>query len=83
MDFVYDMNYLIQFLFFVETLGRSGGSLSMPPNKRHKTSNGEPMKTQPAFVMKLFDRGVDLAQFDDSTPLYPICRAWIQNKPHA
>ena len=32
--------------------------------------------------MKLFDRSVDLAQFEQSTPLYPICRAWMQNQPH-
>ena len=32
--------------------------------------------------MKLFDRSVDLAQFDDSTPLYPVCRAWMKNQPH-
>lgn len=34
-----------------------------------------------SYFMKLFDRSVDLAQFDVNTPLYPICRAWIQNKP--
>ncbi|KAL1140541.1 hypothetical protein AAG570_000471 [Ranatra chinensis] len=34
------------------------------------------------FVMKLFDRSVDLAQFSEQTPLYPICRAWIANQPH-
>ncbi|XP_022195456.1 protein lin-37 homolog [Nilaparvata lugens] len=33
------------------------------------------------FVMKLFDRSVDLAQFGDETPLYPICRAWMANQP--
>ncbi|RZF37803.1 hypothetical protein LSTR_LSTR007165 [Laodelphax striatellus] len=33
------------------------------------------------FVMKLFDRSVDLAQFAEETPLYPICRAWMANKP--
>ncbi|KAK3932534.1 Protein lin-37-like protein [Frankliniella fusca] len=33
------------------------------------------------FVMKLFDRSVDLAQFKDGTPLYPICRAWMANQP--
>ncbi|XP_070192434.1 protein lin-37 homolog isoform X2 [Littorina saxatilis] len=33
------------------------------------------------FVMKLFDRSVDLAQFDEESPLYPICRAWIRNQP--
>jgi len=50
---------------------------------RSKTYNlAEPPKPQATFVMKLFDRGVDLAQFSESTPLFPICRAWIQNKPH-
>jgi hypothetical protein len=43
---------------------------------------GGGVKPQASFVMKLFDRGVDLAQFDETTPLYPICRAWMQNKPH-
>ena len=32
--------------------------------------------------MKLFERSVDLAQFNENTPLYPICRAWIKNQPH-
>lgn len=35
------------------------------------------------YVMKLFDRSVDLAQFEQSTPLYPICRAWMKNQPHS
>jgi len=33
------------------------------------------------FVMKLFDRSVDLAQFNPSTSLYPVCRAWMRNEP--
>jgi len=33
------------------------------------------------FVMKLFDRSVDLAQFKPSTSLYPVCRAWMKNEP--
>lgn len=33
------------------------------------------------YVMKLFDRSVDLAQFEEDTPLYPICRAWMANQP--
>ena len=35
------------------------------------------------FVMKLFDRSVDLAQFRGSSnyPLYPVCRAWMRNEP--
>ena len=31
--------------------------------------------------MKLFDRSVDLAQFSETTPLYPVCRAWMKNQP--
>lgn len=33
------------------------------------------------YVMKLFDRSVDLARFEEDTPLYPICRAWMANQP--
>lgn len=36
-----------------------------------------------SYVMKLFDRSVDLAQFTEDTPLYPICRAWMANKPRS
>ncbi|XP_030637771.1 protein lin-37 homolog isoform X2 [Chanos chanos] len=36
---------------------------------------------QNAYIIKLFDRSVDLAQFNSSTPLYPICRAWMRNNP--
>nr|XP_019560469.2 protein lin-37 homolog [Aedes albopictus] len=36
-----------------------------------------------SFIMKLFDRSVDLAQFDAESPLYPVCRAWMRNQPRA
>lgn len=36
---------------------------------------------QNAYIIKLFDRSVDLAQFSTTTPLYPICRAWMRNNP--
>ncbi|XP_051261602.1 protein lin-37 homolog isoform X2 [Dicentrarchus labrax] len=36
---------------------------------------------QNSYIIKLFDRSVDLAQFNTSTPLYPICRAWMRNNP--
>lgn len=36
-----------------------------------------------SFVMKLFDRSVDLAQFRSHTSLYPVCRAWMANTPTA
>jgi len=35
-----------------------------------------------SYVMKLFDRSVDLAKFNEETPLYPICRAWMYNEPY-
>lgn len=34
-----------------------------------------------SYIIKLFDRSVDLAQFNTTTPLYPICRAWMRNNP--
>jgi len=33
------------------------------------------------FVMKLFYRSVDLAQFKPTTSLYPVARAWMRNEP--
>lgn len=66
-------------------LNRLSGYRYGSPSKKQKRSGSPsdmPSKPQASFVMKLFDRGVDLAQFDESTPLYPICRAWMQNKPH-
>lgn len=36
---------------------------------------------QNAYIIKLFDRSVDLAQFNSNTSLYPICRAWMRNNP--
>ncbi|CAH2244578.1 protein lin-37 homolog isoform X2 [Pararge aegeria] len=36
-----------------------------------------------SYVLKLFDRSVDLSQFNEESPLYPICRAWIANQPKA
>ncbi|ELT89914.1 hypothetical protein CAPTEDRAFT_120666 [Capitella teleta] len=35
------------------------------------------------YVMKLFDRSLDLAQFNEDTPLYPICFEWMRNQPHS
>lgn len=52
--------------------------------KRKEMDEGIPetnQQKQNAYVIKLFDRSVDLAQFNTSTPLYPICRAWMRNNP--
>lgn len=51
--------------------------------KRKEDSSGSDINQYHyTYVMKLFDRSVDLAQFNENTPLYPICRAWIKNQPH-
>ncbi|XP_024917620.1 protein lin-37 homolog [Cynoglossus semilaevis] len=52
--------------------------------KRKEMDEGIPetnQHKQNAYVIKLFDRSVDLAQFHTGTPLYPICRAWMRNNP--
>ncbi|KAM4601229.1 protein lin-37 homolog [Polymixia lowei] len=52
--------------------------------KRKEMDDGLPetnQHKQNAYIIKLFDRSVDLAQFSTGTPLYPICRAWMRNNP--
>ncbi|MED6257153.1 hypothetical protein ATANTOWER_012738 [Ataeniobius toweri] len=52
--------------------------------KRKEMDEGIPetnQHKQNAYIIKLFDRSVDLAQFNTSTSLYPICRAWMRNNP--
>ncbi|XP_056641472.1 protein lin-37 homolog [Diorhabda carinulata] len=63
------------------------GSDSSDDNKKLSESNRKrkvenmPTPYHHTYVMKLFDRSVDLARFEEDTPLYPICRAWMQNQP--
>lgn len=43
--------------------------------KRQKTEKAlAPTTIHQSYVMKLFDRSVDLAKFDERSTLYPICR---------
>uniref|UniRef100_A0A3P8T8W0 Lin-37 DREAM MuvB core complex component n=1 Tax=Amphiprion percula TaxID=161767 RepID=A0A3P8T8W0_AMPPE len=52
--------------------------------KRKEMDEGIPESNQHKQIIllfSLFDRSVDLAQFKTSTPLYPICRAWMRNNP--
>jgi len=54
-----------------------------PPRKRRRKDDYDDGGSyHHTYVMKLFDRSVDLAQFRESTSLYPIARAWIHNQPH-
>ncbi|KAK0073884.1 hypothetical protein PV325_009065 [Microctonus aethiopoides] len=58
-------------------------SLPPPPTRRLRRRRQLPADQlfHHTYVMKLFDRSVDLAQFREDTPLYPICRAWLANQP--
>jgi len=49
--------------------------------RRRKKEVANPSAFHHTFVMKLFDRSVDLAQFNQGTALYPVCRAWMINDP--
>lgn len=40
-------------------------------------------KNTNSYILKLYDRSVDLAPFSENTPLYPVCRAWIHNQPNS
>ncbi|KAJ8301574.1 hypothetical protein KUTeg_020561 [Tegillarca granosa] len=50
--------------------------------RRDDQDSGQSGMYHHTYVMKLFDRSVDLAQFDQDTALYPIARAWLKNQPH-
>ncbi|XP_058832740.1 protein lin-37 homolog [Topomyia yanbarensis] len=56
------------------------------PSKRAKMeymSAGIRHQHSSSFIMKLFDRSVDLARFEPESSLYPVCRAWMRNQPRA
>ncbi|KAK6996829.1 lin37, partial [Halocaridina rubra] len=64
-------------------VGLQSGRTSRPPRKRRrKEIDLRDSGFHNTFVMRMFDRSVDLAQFELSSPLYPICRAWMINQPH-
>ncbi|XP_053609688.1 protein lin-37 homolog [Plodia interpunctella] len=50
-------------------------------DEEHSRRRKSPVRQ--SYVLKLFDRSVDLSQFEEDSPLYPICRAWIANQPKA
>nr|XP_021409104.1 protein lin-37 homolog [Lonchura striata domestica] len=57
-----------------------------PQQRRKKRREGgegpeTPPPRQNSFVIRLFDRSVELGQFPAGTPLYPVCRAWIGHSP--
>ncbi|XP_053308106.1 protein lin-37 homolog [Spea bombifrons] len=65
---------------------RPSARLSHHRRKKRKEEDGVIEGGQPkanTFIIRLFDRSVDLAQFSEDTPLYPVCRAWLRNTPTA
>ncbi|KAL7630790.1 UNVERIFIED_CONTAM: hypothetical protein RMT77_017220 [Armadillidium vulgare] len=72
----------------VETADSSARNNAILPNvrpvrkRRRKETELRDGGFHHTFVMRMFDRSVDLAQFEEGSPLYPICRAWMLNQPH-
>lgn len=59
-------------------------SRGRPPKKAKKDFQLPlPLPIHQSFIMKLFERSVDLAKYKESTSLYPICRAWMLNQPRS
>lgn len=50
--------------------------------RKRKRKEDLTLRNSNACVLKLCERSVDLAQFPEDTPLYPVCRSWIRNQPH-
>lgn len=50
---------------------------------KREESPDETATVQQTYIMKLFDRSVDLAKYKENTALYPICRAWMINQPRS
>ena len=57
---------------------------SRVPRKTAKKPREDEYSKSSSFILRLFDRTVDLSDFctkysDTDPPLYPICRAWARN----
>lgn len=49
--------------------------------KEQKPPKAVKSTSQASYIMKLFDRSVNLAKFTEDSSLYPLCRSWMQNAP--
>ena len=59
-------------------------SRGRPPKRIKKELSPQPQQTvQHSFIMKLFDRSVDLGKYANNSSLYPICRAWLLDQPRS
>lgn len=67
-----------------DELDTSKPSRGRPPKRVKKELSPQPQQTvHHTFIMKLFDRSVDLGKYTQDTALYPICRAWMLNQPRS
>ncbi|XP_016999463.2 protein lin-37 homolog [Drosophila takahashii] len=64
-------------------IGGSGGRIKARRVLYKKTAGVGAAQKAPgeSYVMRLFERSLDLSKYQDGTPLYPICRAWMANQP--
>lgn len=58
------------------------GGFKLARKRKRKEDLKEERHKVNSCVTKLFERSVDLAQFSEDTPLFPICRAWMANDPY-
>jgi len=63
---------------------RTASSHRLPRKRRKKegATSKDSVYGQQTYIMKLFDRSVNLAQFSEEASLYPVVRAWMKNEPH-
>ena len=80
---IHVLHYFIDSIFLFSLDSPLGSPTKSPrPRRRRKKEGATDSAFHHTFVMKLFDRSVDLAQFQEGTSLYPVCRAWMKNQPH-
>lgn len=63
-----------------EEMDNSGDS-ARESTKRRRAEKA-PAVPQP-YIMKFFDRHIDLSRFNETSSLYAMCRAWYKNNPTA
>lgn len=74
---------LQNYVYSLSASPRKLGSIKTPLRKRRRLNIDKGYKNdQNSYVLKLYDRSVDLAKFSPQTSLYPVCRAWIKNQPN-
>lgn len=63
---------------------RKMSAMKAPLRKRRRINVEKGHKNDSnSYVLKLYDRSVNLAKFSPNTALYPVCRAWIKNQPNS